>query len=127
MTTRHPTVTDEGRRLLEGATPGPWSATGSRIHYRGPGGGFDVLAENEMLDRNNGLAKVNTTGRASTWEADAALIVYAVNRLPAFLAAVEALRELYDEVTDGWGDDYTDAMRTARAALAPFTEEPTDD
>lgn len=58
--------------------------------------------------------------------ADGALLTYAVNRLPAFLAAVEALQRVVVSCDMGfYGAAQNDvAIEAARAALAPFTEEP---
>lgn len=88
-----------------------------------------------MPDRNNGLAKVNMTGRASTWEADAALIVHLRNHSEDYLAAVDALERLTEAGQDvtptagmpdpGQGDwaRFSEAWHEASAALARLREQ----
>lgn len=89
------------RALREAATPGPWRVTPART---GPRGGLHPA----FIDapRNgwvNGITFVtigDSTNDDATavaqMSADAALIVEAVNALPALLAEIEALRRVRD-------------------------------
>lgn len=112
------TVTDEGRRLLEGASIAiPWRV----VTLPAERGGIKTLVTDHVEEE----------GVCPAREPDAALIVYAVNYLPAFLAAVEVMQRLVATIEDYAEDPRSltpiyRARDAARAALAPFTEEPTD-
>lgn len=85
--------TAEGRRLLEKATPGPWSEVHGKhasfirtLRYSS--------GEVARCDRWRDEAYGPTEEQS---KANAALIVYAVNNLPALLSAVAALERERDE------------------------------
>lgn len=120
----------EGRRLEAAATPGPWTGRGPRIYYAQC---QEVLAESDMLNRNHGLLRVETTGRARSWAADAALLVHLRNHATDYFDAVEALGDLDNIVAnylgrEGQGDLFMlrpkvrEALSRARAVLARLRE-----
>lgn len=91
-----PPIDTEGlRKLLAEATPGPWEECGIF--------GIDSIPYSEAIDRD---PEATTTvcdrlidihpdcdhGQCDRWEADRALIVAAVNNLPALLSELDAAR-----------------------------------
>jgi hypothetical protein len=89
--------TDELRRLLAAATPGPWNADGLTLR---PGTVWN--------EHGNDLARA--------WlPSDAALIVAAVNALPILLGALEIIAAAPTDAPDAIG---VTARNVARAALA---------
>ena len=89
------TTTDRLRALLAEATPGPWQAT----EKRGKRDGYVRSGDRTLADM-----------RLRNGEADAALIVAAVNALPALLDVADAARRF---VAMQDADDVTDEYATA--------------
>ena len=85
--------TAEGRRLLEKATPGPWSVEYSEI---GDGPDSRLIAFVMGSDETYVVVDEDPAGDDEP-SPDARLIVYAVNNLPALLSAVAALERERDE------------------------------
>lgn len=85
--------TAEGRRLLEKATPGPWSVEYSEI---GDGPDRRLIAFVMGSDETYVVVDEDPAG-VDEPSPDARLIVYAVNNLPALLSAVAALERERDE------------------------------
>lgn len=100
-----PATLPRPQELLEAATPLPWTLN------------------EESFDRVFGTDGMAITDDCCTGSADAALIVYAVNHLPDYEAAVEALAQLLDHhentcsVSGGPGAECV-VRDDARAALA---------
>lgn len=84
---------DEGRALLEKATPGPWSVEYSEI---GDGPDRRLIAFVMGSDETYVVVDEDPAGDDEP-SPDARLIVYAVNNLPALLSAVAALETERDE------------------------------
>jgi len=117
----------EAKRLLEQATPLPW-------HVRDRGIGFEVHVGDPAIgcENPNGsgwCTTINEGHRETMDEGDAGLVVYAVNRLPDYEAAVDALDALTGAANfislvadedvpseESWRNLDT-AVETARAAL----------
>lgn len=85
--------TAEGRRLLEKATPGPWSVEYSEI---GDGPDRRLIAFVMGSDETYVVVDEDPAGDDEP-SPDARLIVYAVNNLPALLSAAAALERERDE------------------------------
>jgi len=106
------------KELLDAATPLPWTVSPH------PNPGFGVNIESELPDVDGQLAMYVTPP-------DAALIVYAVNRLPDYEAAVEALGRLVatsERIGGGgtngeWWLPFQRSIREGRAALARLREQ----
>ena len=100
--------TAELKRLVEASTPGPWQLMAG-----------DPLA----VDAHQAVYFAKMTGATPVTRLanNAALIVAAVNALPALLARVEelegALGSIANSPTDGSGCNPTEFVRRARAAL----------
>ena len=88
---------DELRLLLEAATPGPWEQ-GSAMPRMIGHASHDALQSWWLVAR---LAKVERRKRGKGVD-DAALIVAAVNALPALLEAAEALKALEPWIHPGY-------------------------
>ena len=112
-------------RLLAEATPLPWG------HWQE--GKPDPLNPKRMAwGGDNIIVSTTANTEIAMTDEDRDLIVYAVNRLPAYEAAVEALGRLLaasdphpgsgHNWTIGPGNDFTDARSSARAALARLRE-----
>lgn len=95
------------KELLDAATPLPWAFDGNRLH--------PADSEYPVIAGPLGMEA------AKTHPDDAALIVYAVNRLPNYEAAVEALKSIASSPD---GDPALNAA-VARKALARFDEKVT--
>lgn len=100
------------KRLLEAATPLPWHKD---LDY--------------FYDGNR--EQIGHTGECGAawghkpWGANARLILYAVNRLPDYEAAVDALERLVMVETEWPAEDYgerLDAIQQGKAALARLRE-----
>ena len=76
---------DEGRALLENATPGPWKI------------GKAMTDEVAICDDTAGVIAVRRGLYANRGDANAELICWARNNLPALLSAVAALERERDE------------------------------
>ncbi len=100
------------KRLLDEATPLPWGVVMDHSLYDGPMiGAVGSLGPTSLY--------VAETANAEVGERDAALIVYAVNRLPDYEAAVEALHRIYMGRVGFDNPDDPDIL-AARHALARF-------
>ena len=89
--------TAEGRRLLEKATPGPWSVEYSEI---GDGPDRRLIAFVMGSDETYVVVDEDPAGDDEP-SPDARLIVYAVNNLPALLSRVAALQTALRDVIEG--------------------------
>jgi hypothetical protein len=109
------TTTNELRRLLSEATPGPWQAEFASLHV---GGRLEITEWFVRLDGDDvAIAAdiVDPRNDDKPSKANAALIAAAVNALPALLAVVEAA-EAHREAL--WNDDYKlSQKRKANEAL----------
>lgn len=101
------------RELLAKATPGTWHENRGRI----VGGPDDQPNDAEVVAACYGLS--------ATRNGNAALIVAAVNALPALLDALEAFQDVAEQANGQWSDDYlwekwrlNEQMEKGRAALA---------
>jgi hypothetical protein len=106
-------MTEELERLLAAATPGPWK------HIPGKRMVFVVAPEchvysNRDNDDGEGPHHPNTIKR---WNADAALIVAAINALPGLIAAARELDAARAELAEirAWTDDNQRGLTAAVA------------
>jgi hypothetical protein len=72
---------EELKQTLEAATPGPWTTAADPSHYD---------SQSEIYRVEDGEFVASTGGKWGTLEANARLIVAAVNNLPRLLKVVEA-------------------------------------
>ena len=116
------TTLDELQRLLKAGTPGPWEkGDGKRgelnLVYCDDALGSALFGVEEAVTTYEGMER---------WEANAALIVAAINALPGLLAKLERYDDALDEIAAHYNGGITgpgrlqaDSMRDiARAALA---------
>ena len=80
---------DEGRALLENATPGPWKI------------GKAMTDEVAICDDTAGVIAVRRGLYANRGDANAELICWARNNLPALLSRVAALQTALRDVIEG--------------------------
>ena len=97
------------KRLLDEATPLPWRQSGTPEKPHWYVSGPDVLVHGPAMERGDHVQET-----IDRWTADAALIVHAVNRLPDYEAAVDALAEISDAYPHRSGPLWA----TARKAVA---------
>lgn len=122
------------KELLEQATPLPWHSTvlpkTTTDEYGNPVERIPSVygrPRDEVYIVNIGRGYPGARLDGVRKEADAALIVYAVNRLPDYEAAVEALDDVFTRLDDHFGEDGPDWLYEwadkARAALARLRDE----
>lgn len=111
--------------MIEAATPLPWRQSGTPEHPHWYISGPDTLVHGPWLQAYDDTVQ-ETKDR---WNADAALIVYAVNHLPQYEAVAAALEQViadgepyFEDGTPAFHPD-DDSIRNARAALAALREE----
>ena len=110
------------KELLDAATPLPWRQADTDDE------GTGILAGPELSIDEGQVAWAESFGSVYPSAHNAALIVYAVNRLPDYEAAVEALFRLEGAVQDYIDDPKTmtplyPEVRNAREALARLRDE----
>lgn len=93
------------KRLLDEATPLPWKAT-RKNHW-------------SWIGADDGVPAHQTAVCTDARKPDAALIVYAVNRLPDYEAAVDALERLVAFDEDPGNLDALDEARAVLRRLRP--------
>ncbi len=103
------------KQLLAEATPLPWRLSGRDVHWeRDPS-----ISERSGLGYEiDGPPEASLRGQFEKY-ADAALIVAAVNRLPDYEAAVDALERV---VNAKYTDELSDAISGCHAALDRLRE-----
>ena len=112
--------TKELRELLEKATPGAWAyeLNGPKESYWRP-----LLDFYRPLETGNERAVTGwPEGRLCIAEPDAALIVAAVNNLPALLDRIEALEEAVTVTTDALEKAFCHDETSADALLQEIKE-----
>ena len=83
---------EELKHALEAATPGPWVTATDPSHYD---------SHSEIYRVEDGEFVASTGGKWDTLEANARLIVEAVNNLPKLLKVVEAAQTMLDAIDKG--------------------------
>lgn len=78
---------EELKQAIEAATPGPWITAADPSHYD---------SQSEIYRVEDGEFVASTGGKWDTLEANARLIVEAVNNLPALLKVAEAARGMLE-------------------------------
>jgi hypothetical protein len=115
------TTTERLRELLAKATPGPWA-----VHTHA---NWKIMDSKRWLvaDIAWKAEEGNHQGESSD---NAALIVAAINALPALLEALNNYQYVAEVATDQWGGDYlwekwglSEKMKQAQEALANLDKE----
>jgi len=101
----------ELRELLAKATPGPWSCDDSDLSARE----IAVIGRMEIYSKSSPFCRQKA-------EDDAALIVAAINALPALLAVAEALPKIDRLLSMNEDRDSRDACKIISAALTKLDE-----
>jgi hypothetical protein len=85
-------MTDELKKLLAAATPGPWFVSGVRFKMNGCEW-HSIQRHNKATKQDDNICCVGYDPRTDEGRADAALIAAAINALPGLLDELERLRE----------------------------------
>ena len=116
----------EIKAALEAATPGPWITAADPSHYD---------SQSEIYRVEDGEFVASTGGKWDTLEANARLIVEAVNNLPKLLKVAEAAEEAviaedagFEAVNNGGdltlaAERMSDAVEALRKALEELNDE----
>lgn len=111
------------KQALEAATPGPWERIDLPRNDLNPHGTAVVYVRDDAVsDGRFHIAELSMFGRGGN-NADAHLIVEAVNNLPALLKVAEAAQDLLDNAEPKWGDKvivHRSVIQALRKALEEF-------